>query len=226
MAITFNRVSVPVGSTGASPVTFTITSSTGNLLIAVVVVNTGVTVSGVTDSKSQTWVSVGVHGTATGGNCYIFYKASSVTGVTSINVTLSSTGVCVAVFDCGSSTGGALGSGYNALSSQTTSNPAPSLVASGAGICVAIVATDNNTNETAASPFTDASMSYSGIANYDDCGYDVNSSGGTLTCHFTGSTTSWSSVIAEFVEATSFAADDDSWRPSAPRLIEPVVTVF
>jgi|KBSMisStaDraftv2_1062788.scaffolds.fasta_scaffold15503_5 hypothetical protein len=200
MAITFNRVSVPT-SAGASPVTLTITSSTGNLLIGLFVVNSGVTISGITDSKSQTWTALASHGTSTGGNAYIFYKLSSLTGVTSITVTMSATGIDAAVIDCGSTTGGALDTS-NSLSSQTTNNPAPSLVAAGAGICTAVVAV-NAAVGGAGAPFTDELMTGSNITGADGGGHDVNGAGGTLTCTFTGTVANWSSSIAAFKEASA-----------------------
>lgn len=63
--ITLNRVNVPAGSGSGSPITYSITSSTGNLLVIGIVADTGVTISSCTDSAGQSYVlSTGFTSTA------------------------------------------------------------------------------------------------------------------------------------------------------------------
>jgi len=207
MAIALSHVSVPSSQSGSSPLSFAITTSTGNLMIVGLIVDPALTVTGVTDSKGQTYTPVGVNGTdATTGKTYFFYKLSSATGVTSISVAFSGTGAVAFIsYDCSSTTGGASDTQVP-FSTQTTASPSMSITASAAGICVAIEGNDSGASVSVATPFTLDGINVGSLAQFGGAAHDVNSGGGSLIATFTDlGDTHWNGVIATFKEAGTAA---------------------
>ena len=201
MAISINNISEPLLDSGASPITFSITTSVGNLLIATIYSDPGVAVSGVTDSASQTWTSTGFVGTSSvDGNAYIFYKLNSVAGVTSITVAFSptsSTAVSVAVFDCQAAGGGVFQTANEISNYSGSFNP--SLVASTPGLCIISIVSSAPPPLGISAPFTETDPASSGAFAYPVAAYYVNPAAGTLTCTAVqNSAVAW--VIAEFRE--------------------------
>lgn len=201
-------VSTPVDQRLATSNTFTVTSTTGNLnVLAIVVSATGPTISSITDNKSNTWTvnaTQGTFATNSGSTTIIAYSFSASTAVTSVVINFSGvifSGVSIAFYDFSSSTGGALDT-INALSTQTSANPAPSLTAAGAGAVVSVVSKVSSLSAVAA-PFTLSAIGTTIVQNFGAAAYDVNASGGTLTSTYTsGSSDSWCSTIASFKESS------------------------
>jgi hypothetical protein len=207
VAITLNHVS-EIEATLSSPTTITgVTSTTGNLLIVAIICDPAVTISAVTDSKNNTYVSCGSVGTdATGGKCYIFASFSATTAVTSVKLTSSGSGAAsVGVYDCSSTTGGALDTAV-AYSTQFSETNTQTLTAAGAGICISLLANQADT-QTIAAPFTNDNMLDSQITGVAEGAHYVNGSGGSITANWTafGSNQHWSGLIAEYKEASAAA---------------------
>lgn len=191
-------VSVPSGSGLGSPITYSVTSSTGSLEIIGIISDTGVTVTSCTDNKSQTYILHATHGTSTAGNAWICYKTSSATGVTSVTVSFTGTTTLnVAVYDVSSATGGAVDAivGYSAQ----TGAASQSVTAAGAGFAVDMYVP--NVVPTLTGAFTDSVMAQNGIAGHAYSFYDQNAAGGTLTANANSSPSVWAAVIVEFKEA-------------------------
>lgn len=196
-------VSNPAGSAGASPTAYTVTSSLGNLGIVSLVTNTAATVSAVADNLGQSYASVGVVGSDSGGagNTYIFYKTSSTTGVTTINITHASTGVQLHYYDLSTATGGQLGTGTTPFNNQAGATIAPSMTAQAAGICICPLASGSIATAVAG-PFTLDGASGANLTFNGCSAHDLNGAGGTLTATFTAGP-SWAAVIATFIEVPS-----------------------
>lgn len=201
-AITFNQVSTPTSSVGASPTSFTITSSTGNVLVCALYINSGGTVSGLTDNAgggTNTYV-LAVSEAYSAGTVYIFAALSAKTGVTSVTVTHTSTGVGLLCFDFTTRTGGVLGqtavlanannvtSGSVSLSNCVPQTIAVSVLSSGGGGITAV-----------SLPFLKTDMESSNLAEVCSAAYAINT-GGTLTSTYTTSSGPFGAAIAQVAE--------------------------
>jgi hypothetical protein len=187
-----------------------VTSSTGNLEVAVIIDDAADSVSACTDNKSQTY-TVSAAATSTSGNVYFCYKFSSTTGVTSIIITHAGGHLTTSVYDISSTSGGALDGSIVALSAQNSANPAPAVTAAGAGIALVGESSVNPITQTV---FTQDTIATGSINNWAAAAHVVNGSGGTQTASSTMSSGVWCSLIAEFKEAVAGAAASTIARPA------------
>lgn len=185
----------------ASPTAFAVTTSTGNMEIVAIAMDPGVTITGCSDSKSNSYTLNATKGTDTAGNTQVCYCFSCTTGVTSNTVSHTGTGnISVAVYDCSTSSGGVLDA-IAAQSSISTNPAAGSVTAAGAGIAIAAYAGIQNPTATTGS-FTFNAIADNAIMNGVGAANFVNSSGGSLTATFNTGGGHWSMVVAEFKEAS------------------------
>lgn len=209
MAITINHTGS--GSNPSGTNTITITSSTGNLLVLQVSMNSGAnSVTGVSDNINGAWLQAGTNGVvSSGAMSQVFFKQGASTGATTITLTVSSnTEYAYQWFDLGgAATSGAL-EGTTVLSNQTAAaNPSgPSLVVTGKAdfICAQIGTSTSVTavNSSSGAPtgswtgtFPDPSNTGSGFA------YDNSTGSGTYSPSWTMASGAWGGVTAAFVAA-------------------------
>jgi hypothetical protein len=201
--ITFNLTSSPASQAASSPNSFTITSSTGNILVAIIHVDSGVTITGCSDTTNGAYLLNSTNSTdATTGKVYACYKFSAATGITTFKTTSSgSGGIDVSVYDLSSTTGGALDT-QGALNTQTSSSPAQSLTAAGAGVVLAGISCNVDPGSISA-PFTFVHEGTTGaMVYYGASAYDVNASGGSLTATWGASTAAhWSGLMVSLKES-------------------------
>jgi len=134
-----------------------------------------------------------------------------VPGVSSITISHASIGLAVAVYDCTSTSGVVTLDNVNTLISQGGANPAPSIVASKAGITIVALVSANHATAVAL-PFTLDAINGGSVNPWTACANDVNSSGGTLTASFTAGGGAWGAVIASFIEVSALSTLETQGR--------------
>lgn len=200
MAVNFIRLSSPAAQTGTS-LTFAITSSTGNVMVVGIVVDSGTGVTSVKDNLNQTYTIDPQNSvSSTAGDCYFAYKFGSQTGVTSIIVTKPSGGCVVFAYDLSSSTGGAKDT-INFLSNQSSLNPSITISASLGDFIAAMVAAASTPTGTSGSFTYDPPPDLTFLVHEMAGAHLNNSPAGTQTCTWTISSGAWDALIIAIEEA-------------------------
>lgn len=198
-------------------------NSVGNLSILLVFVEAAASVPTlITNNKGDTYTIYPLNATDGVGKLYLAYKLKAQTGITSVSITYTgaTVGIGCWIYDCSSTTGGAPNV-IAALNSQTSANPAPSLKPSDAGITVAIIGTPN-TPTAAAGPFT-FDNAETRFADFFGAAHDVNAGGGTITCTFTVTSSTWCSLIASFFEVPPVIDDTEYIEYIPPPYLHPSI---
>lgn len=194
---TLNHISLPVSSSGASPTSFTITSTVGDLIIVGIVINTAGAVTAVAGTvHSTTFTQRAAQTSAAGkGNIYLYDLTGAASGETTIKVTHSSTGLSIVAYDV---TTPSATFDTKATAAQTTNASNPSIgTAANATPCIAVsVLGSGNGASAVASPFTIDNMDSAHISNAANAAHNVNGAVGTQTSTFTDATDQWCIGIA------------------------------
>lgn len=197
------RVSSPNFANGAST-QFTITSTTGNLSVVIISKNPGDVISGVADSKGNSYQTVGCNGTSPGNTgSEIWFAPNAATGITTVTVTRSTgTGnYAIAQIDvAGASSSAPLSGSPVCLSSQTsTTTPVGPAITTTLAPSVVISIIGSGGTSTAQAPFTAITLNGNGGGG----GYIVNAATGTFTPNWSQGAFGWDGVTAAFVAGGS-----------------------
>lgn len=194
------HVSLPTFTNTASAV-FTVTSSTGNLNVALILKNNGDVISSVTNNQGDTYVSVGC--TAVGGTGgEMWYAKNAHTGITSITINRS-TGTSnfgMADYDiAGASTTAPLDQ-YACLSSQTsTTNPVgPSITTTATSNVVIGLLCSSGLASAVAAPFTLDAVNSNGGG-----GAHSTNTAGTYAPSWSTGAFGWGGITASFIASVA-----------------------
>jgi hypothetical protein len=203
MAITFNRVSLPTSQVAAGTNTFSVTTSTGNLLLIAIVSDAyNVPISGITDNKGNIWTLILPSGTLPhvfGSNCAFAYCCGATVGVSSIAISSTiSGGITIGFYDFSSTTGGALDI-FDKYGSSFGSNPSPAILAGASGVGV-FVTESSVAISAVASPFTLETLDITHLSEDASSAYYVDPSGGLLQAFYTMASGSFNAIGISLIE--------------------------
>jgi hypothetical protein len=197
-----NPVSIGNPITGSSG-SFTVTSSTGNLLICAIGGSSASnTITGITDNKLNTWLPVDNNATdVTAGPSRIFYVKNAITGVTTLQVTVSpaSNFLSMVFYDCAGADSNAPLEAHAILSSQpATTNPVgPSITPTTNGGIVVVVLATATTATAVAAPFTPADI-INGTSTGDGIAHNLYAAATNFNPSWTQTSGTWDASIAAF----------------------------
>jgi hypothetical protein len=192
MAIAADHVTIGVISTGVPQ---TVTSSTGNLSVVILWLNTAGVVTSITDNKGNTYLLAIQNGTQ---SCW--YAPGSATGITAIIVNFTGGGVGEAGFyDCSGAhaVNPLVNADYMDLNTTSaTTNPIgpTSNYPIGGGIAISLIV--GGTVSAVASPFTLDNTANAGIA------HNAFASAGIFAPSWTTLSGQWSGIIVVFASST------------------------
>jgi hypothetical protein len=200
--LTLNHTSLPTSGGTGSPQNFTITSTTGNMILIGTDIDEGGTVTGCSDNKSNSYTLNATNSsdaTNSSGKGYFCYtNTTATTAVTQVTITYTggARGVESVIYDLTGPTGGVTVGAISPTNAQTSAHPAPAISAGGAGFTAVVIPSCGGPNTGVNSPFTFDVFDSGALACGGSAAHDVNSAGGTLTATTTGgSITSWDSLI-------------------------------